>query len=264
MGLLKCTCDCDGAGFRERMFDFSGRVLLLTGANGGISRSIAKMFYDMGAQCFLTDINEKGVIEYAQSLDPSGERCVGMKQDVSKSGDAESVMQAVKAKFGRLDFLVTAVGLYRDQMIHDMTDEHWREAMGINMDGVFYTCRAAIPLLADGGAIVNISSMSGHRGSFMHSDYAAAKGGVLAFTRTLALELAPRIRVNAISPGLIDTPMVVPLMVKQGPKLLEATPLKRLGRPDEVAGAVVYLCSDLASFITAETIHVNGGLYVVS
>jgi 3-oxoacyl-[acyl-carrier protein] reductase len=246
------------------MFDFSGRVLVLTGANGGISRTIAKMFFDMGANCFLTDINEQGVIDFAHSLDPSGERCVGMKQDASQSKEAEAVMKAVKEKFGKVDFLVTAVGFYRDQMIHNMTDEQWNDSLSINLDSVFYTCRAVIPLLADGGAIVNISSMSGHRGSFMHSDYAAGKGGVLAFTRTLALELAPRIRVNAVSPGLIDTPMVIPLMVKKGPILIEATPMKRLGRPEEVAGAVAYLCSDLSSFITAETIHINGGLHVVS
>ncbi|MBL4576006.1 MAG: SDR family oxidoreductase [Opitutaceae bacterium] len=246
------------------MIDFSGRVLLLTGANGGISRAIATMFFNQGAHCFLTDIDEQGVTDFAQSLDPSGTRCVGMKQDVTLSHDADLVMEAVKSKFGHLDYLVTSAGFYRDQMIHSMTDTQWQDSLGINLNGVFYTCRAAIPLLADGGAIVNISSMSGHRGSFMHSDYAASKGGVLAFTRTLALELAPRIRVNAISPGLIDTPMVQPLMDKQGPKLMEATPLKRLGSPREVAGAVAYLCSDLASFVTAETIHVNGGLYVVS
>ncbi len=246
------------------MINFSERVLLLTGANGGISRAIATMFFNQGAHCFLTDIDEQGIMDFAQSLDPSGKRCVGMKQDVTLSRDADLVMEAVKEKFGHLDYLVTSAGFYRDQMIHSMTDTQWQDSLGINLHGVFHTCRAAIPLLVDGGAIVNIASMSGHRGSFMHSDYAASKGAVLAFTRTLAMELAPRVRVNAISPGLIDTPMVVPLLDKQGPQLMEATPLKRLGRPDEVAGVVAYLCSDLASFVTAETIHVNGGLYIAS
>jgi 3-oxoacyl-[acyl-carrier protein] reductase len=246
------------------MIDFTGRVMLLTGANGAISRAIATMFHQQGAACILTDIDEAGIVEFAQSLDPSGESCMGMKQDVTSSTDADRVMAAVKEKFGHLDFLVTSAGLYRDQMVHDMTDEQWQHSVGINLDGVFYTCRAAIPLLRDGGAIVNVSSMSGHRGSYMHSSYAASKGGVLAFTRTLAMELAPRIRVNAISPGLIDTPLVKPLLDKQGPQLIESTPLKRLGRTDEVAGVVAYLCSDLASFITAETIHVNGGLYIAS
>ena len=209
------------------------------------------MFFNQGAHCFLTDVDEQGIIDFAQSLDPSGTRCVGMKQDVTLSRDADLVMEAASSKFGHLDYLVTGAGFYRDQMIHNMTDAQWQESQGINLNGVFYPCRAAIPLLADGGAIVNISSMSGHRGSFMHSDYAAAKGGVLAFTRTLALELAPRLRVNAISPGLIDTTMVKPLMDKQGPKFLEATPLKRLGRSRESAVVVAHFCSDLGCFVTA-------------
>ncbi len=145
-----------------------------------------------------------------------------------------------------------------------MTDEQWRETIGINLDGVFYTCRAIAPLLRDGGAIVNIASMAGHRGSYQHAHYAAAKGAVLSFSRSLALELAPRIRVNAVSPGLIDTPMVKPLLAARGDELLAATPLKRLGQPEEVARAIAFLCSDWASFITGETLHINGGLYIAS
>ena len=111
---------------------------------------------------------------------------------------------------------------------------------------------------------MNIASMAGHKGSYMHSHYAAAKGAVLTFSRSLALELAPRVRVNAISPGLIDGPMVQPLLRVRGPELIEQTPLKRLGTPDEVARSVAFLCSDWASFITGETVHVNGGLYIGS
>jgi 3-oxoacyl-[acyl-carrier protein] reductase len=111
--------------------------------------------------------------------------------------------------------------------------------------------------------VVNIASMAGHRGSYQHAHYAAAKGAVLSFTRSLALELAPRVRVNAVSPGLIDTPMVRPLMAARGPQLIEQTPLKRLGTSEEVARVIAFLCSDWASFITGETVHVNGGLYIV-
>jgi 3-oxoacyl-[acyl-carrier protein] reductase len=106
--------------------------------------------------------------------------------------------------------------------------------------------------------------MAGHRGSYQHAHYAAAKGAVLSFSRSLALELAPRIRVNAVSPGLIDTPMVKPLLAARGDELLAATPLKRLGQPEEVARAIAFLCSDWASFITGETLHINGGLYIAS
>jgi 3-oxoacyl-[acyl-carrier protein] reductase len=249
---------------RDSMYDFSGRTLWLTGSNGAISREIARVFFNLGANCVLTDLDEAGIQGFAQTLDPTGERAFGLKQDAVKSADANSVAETIKGRFGKLDFLVTSAGLYRDQMIHDMTDEQWQISTGINLNGVFYTCRAAMPLLAKGGAVVNVASMAGHRGSFNHSSYAASKGGVLTFTRTLALELAPDVRANAVSPGIIDTPLVKPLLDKQGPQLVASTPLKRLGRPEEVAQTVAYLCSDWASFITGETIHINGGLYITS
>ncbi len=145
-----------------------------------------------------------------------------------------------------------------------MDDGHWRNGIGVNLDGVFYTCRAAIPRMAEGGAIVNVASMAGHRGSYSHADYAAAKSGVLGFSRSLAIELAPKVRVNAVSPGLIDTPMVQPLMRAKGDVLLDMTPMKRLGTGEEVGRVVAFLCSDWSGFVTGETIHVNGGLYIAS
>ncbi|MDC5148873.1 SDR family oxidoreductase, partial [Acinetobacter baumannii] len=134
----------------------------------------------------------------------------------------------------------------------------------VNLDGVFYTIRAAIPHLRQGASIVNVASMAGHKGSLNHAHYAASKGAVLNLTRTLALELAPNIRVNNVSPGLIDTPMIRQLMQEKGDTLLQQTPLQRLGSSDEVADAVLYLASDFSSFITGETLHVNGGLYIAS
>lgn len=246
------------------MFHFQNRVLWLTGANGAISRAVARTFFDLGAFCVLTDLDQDGVSAFADELDPSGERCIGLRQDAASASDAAKVATIISEKFGKLDFLVTGAGLYSDQMIHDMTDAQWRKSLDVNLDGVFFSCRAAIPLFAEGGAVVNIASLAGHRGSYMHSHYAASKGAVLTFSRTLALELAPKVRVNAVSPGIIDTPLVQPLIAKQGAQLIEQTPLKRFGRPEEVGQVVAYLCSDWASFITAETVHINGGLYVAS
>jgi 3-oxoacyl-[acyl-carrier protein] reductase len=245
------------------MFGFSGKTLFLTGANGSISRAIAQLFFDLGAACILTDLDEAGVTAFAGELDPSGQRAIGLRQDAAVSADAEKCLAAAKERFGAIDFVVTGAGLYRDKMVRDMSDEQWRQTIDVNLSGVFYTCRAAIPILADGGAIVNIASMAGHRGSYMHSHYAAAKGAVLTFSRSLALELAPRVRVNAVSPGLIEGPMVQPLLAAR-PELIDQTPLKRLGTPEEVARLVTFLCSDWASFITGETVHVNGGLYIGS
>lgn len=246
------------------MFDFSGKILFLTGANGAITRQIARTFFELGASCMLTDLDGDGIKSFAAELDPTGKRVIGFKQDATSSQDADAAMAETHKAFGHIDYLVTGAGLYLDQMVHDMTDAQWRQSIGINLDGVFYTCRAAMPLLAEGGSVVNIASMAGHRGSHTHAHYAAAKGGVLTFSRSLALELAPKVRVNCVSPGLIDTPLIVPLLKVRGPLLIDQTPLKRLGRPDEVARTIAFLCSDWASFITGETIHINGGLYIVS
>jgi 3-oxoacyl-[acyl-carrier protein] reductase len=246
------------------MFDFSGKVLLLTGANGGITRAIARLFHQLGANLVLSDLNEAGLKGFGAELDPTGARVAILKGDAGRSADADAAVALARERFGFIDFLITGAGLYLDQLIGTMTDAQWRQAIGVNLDGVFYICRAAGPTLRDGGAVVNIASMAGHRGSYQHAHYAAAKGAVLSFTRSLALELAPRVRVNAVSPGLIDTPMVVPLLEARGPLLLDQTPLKRLGTPDEVARVIAFLCSDWASFITGETVHINGGLYIAS
>ena len=198
------------------MFDFSGKLLWLTGANGGISRCIARLFYEMGASCVLTDLNAEGVEAFAHALDPSGERCLAMKQDAGSSADADRVAQVIRERFGNLDFLVTGAGIYRDQLIEGMTDEQWRQTIAVNLDGVFFACRAATPLLNEGGAVVNVASMSGHKGSHMHGHYAATKGAVLAFTARWRSNWRHGCAVNTVSPGLIDTPMVQPLMDMQG------------------------------------------------
>lgn len=246
------------------MFDFKGKVLVVTGASGAIPRAVATTFLELGASLVLSDIEDERLAAFVKTLDPDGGRILSLRQDASNSADAATLAAACRERFGGADYLVTGAGLYRDQLAATMSDEQWRETMGINLDGVFYTCRAVAPLLRDGGAIVNIASMAGHRGSFQHAHYAAAKGAVLTFSRSLALELAPRIRVNAVSPGLIDTPMVRPLLAARGEELIAATPLKRLGRPQEVARAIAFLCSDWASFINGETLHINGGLYIAS
>lgn len=244
------------------MFDFHGKVLALSGANGGITRAIARTFHGLGARLALSDIEETGLRAFADTLDSSGKSVFAIKQDARRPEDATALAEECRRRFGGADFLVTGAGLYRDQTVAGMSDEQWRETIAINLDGVFHTCRALIPILRDGGAIVNIASMAAHRGSYQHAHYAAAKGAVLSFTRSLALELAPRVRVNAVSPGLIDTPLIQPLLAARGKELIEATPLKRLGRPDEVAGVIAFLCSDWASFVNGETVHINGGLYM--
>lgn len=245
------------------MFDFKDKVLVMSGANGGITQAIARGFFDCGASMVLTDLDEAGLKAFVAEMDPSGERALAVKADVTKSADVDGAIALCKDKFGHADFLVTGAGLYRDQLTDSMTDDQWRQTIGINLDGTFYFCRAIQSIMRDGGSIVNIASMAAHRGSYQHAHYSAAKGGVLSLTRSIALELAPRnIRVNAVSPGLIDTPLIQPLLKVKGDQLMDLTPMHRLGKPEEVANVILFLCSDLASFVTAETIHINGGLYV--
>lgn len=246
------------------MFDFSGKTALVTGAGGGISGACAEMLHAAGANVVITDLNRDAVRSLADRLDASGATVMALLQDAAVPDDADAVVAAAVETFGGLDIVVPGAGLYLDQALSTMSDAQWRKVLGINLDGVFFTIRAAIPHLRDGGAVVTIASMAGHKGSFNHGHYAASKGGVLTLTRTLALELAPRIRVNAVSPGLIETPMIDGLMAANGEALIQQTPMKRLGSPKEVADAVVYLCSDGASFITGETLHVNGGIYIAS
>jgi 3-oxoacyl-[acyl-carrier protein] reductase len=244
------------------MIRFEGRVLFLTGASGGIGRAIAALFHDHGARLFLADSDAAGLAALQTRFGAAN--VATHRLDVTDSRAVAAAVEACRQRFGGIDYLVPAAGLYDIRPIGEMTDADWRRVLDVNLGGVFFTCRAAVPHLNDGGAIVTIASIAGHRAGVNVPHYAAAKGAVLTFTRSLAVDLAPRIRANAVSPGLIDTPMIAGLMQARGPALLASTPLKRLGRPEEVADAVAYLCSDRASFITGETLHINGGLYIAS
>ncbi len=247
------------------MISFDNKVAVITGAAGDIGRATAHRFFDAGAHLVLTDLRGDEVETFALSLDPSGERVVSMAQDARSSTDADALAALTMERFGGADVLVTAAGLFPQDSVVDTTDDRWREILGINLDGVFYAARAMIPAMNDGGSMVHIASLAGHRGTINHAHYATAKAGVLGLTRSLAQELAPRgIRVNAVSPGIIATPMVDELMRQRGDFILAATPMARLGTPDEVAGVIAFLASDLASFVTAETVHVNGGYYIAS
>jgi len=245
------------------MMDFSGRVLLLTGASGGIGQAIAQVFHEAGASVLLADISENAVCEVARSIDAAGVRTEAMKYDASRAEDAAAAVRLCLDRFGRLDFLVPAAAIYEDQSFLSMSDEQWRKTLSVNLDGVFYICRRAIPVMSESGAVVTIASEAAHAGSSIgHAHYGTSKGGVLAMSRSLARELAPKIRVNTVSPGAIETPMIEDLLHTGGKAILEAIPMARLGSPSDVAAAVAFLCSDSASYIMGQTIHVNGGSYI--
>lgn len=243
-------------------YDFSSRTLVLTGATGGIGRAVAQVFHENGANLFLIDLDQKVLDEFADGLGGDKRRIRTLGMDASKPEAASQAAAQVKDAFGGVDFLVPSAGIYRAEPFVQMTDEQWRSTLSVNLDGVFYLTRRLAPLFKENSAIVNLTSMAAHRGAFYNAHYSASKGALISFTKSIARELGPRTRVNAVSPGIIDTPMTSELLRKRGAESKEQTILKRFGAAREIATAIAFLCSDDASFITAEVMQVNGGLYV--
>lgn len=244
------------------MYNFEKRTLLLTGANGGIGRAVASLFFAHGASMVLADLDETELAGFARELDPEGVRIATLRMDASNPDDSVAAVAQAMERFGGIDFLVPAAGIYLAQPAATMTDSQWQRTLAVNLDGVFYLVRAAIPALRENSAMVNLTSVAAHRGAYSNAHYAASKGGLLSLTRSLARELAPRTRVNAVSPGIISTPMTTTLIERRGAESIDQTPLGRLGHPREIATAIGFLCSDAASFVTGEVLHVNGGLYI--
>ncbi|MGY4878214.1 SDR family NAD(P)-dependent oxidoreductase [Vreelandella aquamarina] len=234
---------------------------VITGAAGEIPAAIARRFHDRNIRLLLSDISTEALNPIVESLG-GGQSCYGMMQDVSKAEDAERLASKCQEIFGKIDYIVNAAGLYQHLPLDEIGVNEWRNSLAINLDGVFYTIQALRPLLSHRSSIVNLASLAGQRGSINHTPYATAKGGVLTLTRSLAQELSPSTRVNAVSPGLIDTRMMKSLDEVKRQNMIDSTPLQRLGRPDEIASVVDFLCSDAASYITGEAIQVNGGLYL--
>ncbi|GLR45304.1 short-chain dehydrogenase [Mesorhizobium amorphae] len=238
------------------------QVVIVTGAAGGIGSAIARVFNQSGARMVLADYDHHSVSRLATSLDPSAERVIAIRYDASNPSDADAVVSACLAQFQCIDHVVPAAGIYDEQPVSTLTDVDWRRTISINLDGVFYICRRAIPHMRAGGTIVTIASGAAHQGCSPGGHYAASKGAVLALSRSLAKELAPAIRVNTVSPGTINTPMIEDLLRQNGDKFLDATPAGRVGSAEEVANVVAFLCSSASSYIVGEAIHVNGGYYM--
>lgn len=245
------------------MTEMKTRVAVITGAAGEIPSEVARIFADQGTRLILSDINDSALKDLSEELKPITS-VVTVHQDVSSPEDADHLAIRCHEAYGALDCLVIGAGLYEHIPIAELDSSRWRRSLAINLDGAFHTIQALRPLLSDGSAIVNIASLAGHRGSINHTSYATAKGGMLALTRSLAQELAPKTRVNAVSPGLIDTHMMKSLDTDKRQSMIASTPLQRLGTVREVADVIVFLCSMRAKYVTGETIHVNGGLYTSS
>jgi 3-oxoacyl-[acyl-carrier protein] reductase len=235
------------------------RVALVTGGSRGIGAEIARELGRAGAR---VAVNYRSSKEQAETVAHEA-KGVAFAGDVADPEQAKALIDAVEGELGDIDILVNNAGITRDTLIARMSDEEWREVISTNLDGMFHSCRAVARkmLRRRSGAIVNMSSFVGVHGNPGQTNYAASKGGIIGFTKALAKELGPRgVRVNAIAPGYIETELTENLPEEWRGFLLQATPLGRLGAPQDVATAVRFLCSDEAAFVTGEVMLVDGGL----
>ncbi|MEV8358401.1 MAG: 3-oxoacyl-ACP reductase [Actinobacteria bacterium] len=244
--------------------DFTGRTLLLTGAAGGIGAAIAREFLRLGANLALSDRRAEDLDALVRTLDGTPGRIVLRAGDAAAADDVGDLVDTAVQAFGALDFVVPCAGVFERLPIEQLTPEAWRRTLGINLEGPFELVRRSLPHFAPDASIVFVSSLAAHRGLPTHAQYAASKGGVVSLTKSLALAFAPQVRVNAVAPGLIETPMTATLQQsEQGRRTLAQTPLGRAGRPAEVASVVRFLCSQDAGYMTGQVLHVNGGTAMV-
>ena len=243
-----------------------GQVAVVTGGASGIGRAIAEAFGRCGAKVLLTYyLSEQGAAETVAAIEAAGSQAVAVRADVTQEDEAERVITMAVDRFGTLDVLVAnAGGLLQRSRVADCPLDLWHQALAVNLTSTFLCCRAAVRYMeqARRGCIITISSLAAHEGGGQGaSHYAAAKAGVLTFTKALAKEVGPLgIRVNGIAPGLIATQFHDRFSTPEGRQAVVArTPLGREGRPEDVAGAALFLASPHAAFITGETIEVNGG-----
>jgi 3-oxoacyl-[acyl-carrier protein] reductase len=232
-----------------------GKTALVTGASRGIGRAIAQELAAAGASVVIG--YRSGKDEAEALAGELGARAV--QADVSSAEDAARLVEEA----GDLDILVNNAGLTRDGLLARMSDDDWRTVIDTNLSSVFYTCRAVCrPMMKKrGGSIVNISSIVGVHGNWGQTNYAASKAGIIGFTKSLARELGSRgVRANVVAPGYVKTQLTDVLPAEATAAMLQATPLGRLGEPEDVAGAVRFLCSDAAAFITGEVLLVDGGM----
>ncbi len=245
--------------------DLTGRVALVTGAGRGLGRTIAQSLVASGASVACVDVDADALAETVDTIRSGGGRAEAFTCDVTDSGRVNEVVDQVVKQMGRLDILVNNAGITRDGMIMRMKDDQWDAVLAINLRGTFlFTRAAARPMMkARGGRIINIASVSGLIGNPGQANYSASKAGVIGLTRTVARELASRnITVNAIAPGFIATEMTAKLGEEILSQVQKEIPLGRLGEPQDVADAVLYLAGDAAEFITGHVLTVDGGLTV--
>ncbi len=242
-----------------------GQVALVSGASRGIGKAIADMLGAQGATVVGTATTESGASAISQRFDESGTKGQGMRLDVGDEASVEAVIKEISEIYGAITILVNNAGITRDNLLMRMKADDWAAVLDTNLTSVYRLSKACLRAMmkAKTGRIINIASVVGASGNAGQTNYAAAKAGMFGFTKSLAQEVGSRgITVNAVAPGFIDTDMTRELPDAQREVLLGNIPLGRLGRPEEIASVVAFLASDAADYITGETLHVNGGMYM--
>jgi 3-oxoacyl-[acyl-carrier protein] reductase len=246
-----------------RTIDLTGKSAIVTGGGQGIGLASASALYAAGANLVLNYFPDeagvnRGVAESAAH--GLGERAVALPADVRNAEQLRKMVAETVERFGGIDILVNNAGILRDRSFRKMSAQEWDDVIDTNLGGVFHTAQAVTEQLRDGGTIVNIASLSAVTGFFGQANYASAKAGVIALTKVLSKELARKnIRVNAVAPGVVNTEMGQSIPEENRKVMLTNIPLNRFAEPNEIADVVLFLCSDLSTYITGQTLHVNGG-----
>ena len=249
------------------MGNSDSRVVVVTGGSRGIGRSVALKFAEEKARIIVVhyDPDESYADETLDELNRLGVEAESRKLDVSSFSDVDSFFKDVISRYEKIDVLVNNAGITRDSLFMRMDEKNWDAVISVNLKSVFNCTQAVIRAMVKQkkGRIVNLASVSGQIGNVGQGNYAASKAGVMGFTKSIAREVAGRgITVNAVAPGFIDTEMTAVLPEKVKQNFLLQIPMGRMGKPEDVAEAICWLCSDAASYITGQVIHVNGGMYM--
>ena len=246
------------------MISLKQKIALITGGSRGIGRAAAWLLAKAGADVAISYRNRSfSAEEVTTSIEALGRRALGVQADVSREADVERLVESTLAELGPIDILVANAGIWKRAPLTEMSEADWDETLDINLKGVYLAAKHVGRIMAGrrSGRMILISSTAGQRGEPYYSHYAASKGGIISLTKSLAVELAPhRVRVNCVAPGWVETDMTTEaLSGPGGDEIRRAAPLGRVGTPEEIAGAILFLASDLAAFVNGEVLNVNGG-----
>ena len=244
--------------------DLSGKIALITGASQGIGAQMARTFHRAGAAVVLNHPGGRATADAAQIADQlnaaRSDSARALAGDVASPEAVLAMMQEIKRQLGGIDFLINNAAIIRDRTVGKMSLDEWRAVLDVNLSGVFHCCKYGLEIMRDGGAIVSMGSIAAIQGFYGQANYAAAKAGVQAMMRVLSREAARRgIRANTIAPGVVETAMAATIPENIRAEMIKNIPLARFGTTAEIADVALFLCSPLASYVTGQTIEVNGG-----